>query len=339
MKKKSNIVRVAIILAILVAGLTLAVSPGAALEGIPSGATITSATLYIFAYNVTGTPVNVHQATAAWDEGTVTWNNFGGYNPAIIDSFTPPFASWQTADVTALVQAWVDGIAPNYGLLLEQGDNPVQSFFSSEYANADSWPYLSIRYTAPGIAGELTAELQAEGDAYIFEGTPDTNYGTRVWLYTGLWTDTRLEKQSLIQFRMPEVPEGCTLTPGYWKTHSSYGPAPYDATWAQIGEDTPFFTSGQSYYEVLWTEPEGGNAYYILAHAYIAAGLNQLNGADFAAAQTTFEQATILFETYTPDEVAAMKKTDKAMRAHFISLAETLDNYNNGLIGPGHCAE
>jgi hypothetical protein len=75
---------------------------------------------------------------------------------------------------------------------------------------------------------------------------------------------------------------GCTLTPGYWKTHSSYGPAPYDDTWAQIGEDTIFFLSGQSYYDVLWTNPEG-NAYYILAHAYIAAQLNLLNGASAPA--------------------------------------------------------
>ena len=36
---------------------------------------------------------------------------------------------------------------------------------------------------------------------------------------------------------------GYTLTHGYWKTHSSYGPAPYDDTWAlvsPIGEDTQF---------------------------------------------------------------------------------------------------
>lgn len=135
--------------------------------------------------------------------------------------------------------------------------------------------------------------------------------------------------------------EGCTLTPGYWKTHSMYGPAPYDATWAMIGEDTPFFLSGQSYYEVLWTSPSGGNAYYILAHAYIAAELNQLNGAsipdDVLAA---WNEATGLFSTYTPDEVAALKGNNgKELRAQFIGLAEILDNYNNGLTGPGHCSE
>lgn len=126
---------------------------------------------------------------------------------------------------------------------------------------------------------------------------------------------------------------GCTLTPGYWKTHSVYGPAPYDNTWAQIGEDTPFFLSGQSYYDVLWTSPRG-NAYYILAHAYIAAELNVLNGAAIPGdVQAAWDEATVLFQTYTPDEVG------KPLKAQFVGLATILDNYNNGIIGPGHCSE
>jgi len=133
---------------------------------------------------------------------------------------------------------------------------------------------------------------------------------------------------------------GCTLTPGYWKTHSGYGPAPYDETWVLIGEDTVFFLSGQTYYQVLWTPPSGGNAYYILAHQYIAARLNSLNGADFSAAQAAFDQATGLFNVYTPAQIAALKgKAGNELRALFISLAETLDDYNNGYIGPGHCSE
>lgn len=138
-----------------------------------------------------------------------------------------------------------------------------------------------------------------------------------------------------------EVPcaTGCSLTPGYWKTHSEYGPAPYDGTWAQLpqGADTPFFASGGSYYGVLWTSPAGGNAYYILAHAYIAAALNRLNGADFAAAQDAFDAATALFQAYGPSSAALGKKG--FARSQAIALAETLDRYNNGLIGPGHCDE
>ncbi len=131
---------------------------------------------------------------------------------------------------------------------------------------------------------------------------------------------------------------GCTLTPGYWKTHSSYGPAPYDDTWAQIGENTPFFLSGKSYYDVLWTAPRG-NAYYILAHAYIAAQLNQLNDAAIPAnVLTAFNTATGLFGMYTPAQIAALR-SNSSLRAQFIALASMLDDYNNGLLGPGHCSE
>ena len=133
---------------------------------------------------------------------------------------------------------------------------------------------------------------------------------------------------------------GCTLSPGYWKTHSEHGPAPYDYTWSMLagGANTPFFLSGQTYYQVLWNDSSGGNAYYILAQAYIAAEMNFLNGADPTAAQAAFDEATSLLQTYTPDQIAALKGKSP-VRQTFICLAEILDDYNNGLIGPGHCSE
>ena len=135
-------------------------------------------------------------------------------------------------------------------------------------------------------------------------------------------------------------PEGCTLTPGYWKTHneSFWGGAPHDDAWLLIppaAEDSPFFLSGQSYFDVLWTAPKG-NAYYNLAFHYIAAELNMLNGADGSSIQTDFDAATGLFNTYTPAEIGALKGNN-ALRQQFISLAGTLGAYNEGLIGPGHC--
>jgi hypothetical protein len=140
-------------------------------------------------------------------------------------------------------------------------------------------------------------------------------------------------------------PQGCTLTWGYWKTHneSFRGGAPADPTWLLIlpsAEDSPFFLSGQTYFEVLWTAPQG-NVYYNLAHQYIAAILNQLDGAAVPpAVQTAINQATTLFNTYTDEQVAVWKgKVGKAQRAEFIALAGILASYNEGAIGPGHCDE
>lgn len=136
---------------------------------------------------------------------------------------------------------------------------------------------------------------------------------------------------------------GCTLTPGYWKTHSKYGPAPYDDNWQNIapsGEDSPFFLSAQSWYRVLWVAPKG-NAYYILAHAYIAAVLNQFNGAYVPPdVQAALDQATALFNTYTPAQVGKWKGGDPT-RAQFIALGAVLDMYNNGMYpdGPPHCTD
>lgn len=136
----------------------------------------------------------------------------------------------------------------------------------------------------------------------------------------------------------PTTNRGCTRTQGYWKTHSKYGPAkPYNTTWQKIGEDTKFFLSDKTYYQVITTPPSGGNAYYILAHQYIAAQLNILAGASAPKEVTdALYQAKKLFNKYTPTAVAKLSKSH-ADRKLFISLAETLDKYNNGVIGPGHC--
>jgi len=85
---------------------------------------------------------------------------------------------------------------------------------------------------------------------------------------------------------------------------------------------------------VLWTSPSGGSAYYILAHAYIAAVLNGLNGADTSAVSSQIAHAAALFGIYTPTSTLS-----RAVRADFIATAVILDNYNNGLIGPGHCSK
>jgi hypothetical protein len=128
----------------------------------------------------------------------------------------------------------------------------------------------------------------------------------------------------------------CTLTQGYWKTHSAQGPAPYDAAWKNIGaleEQTPFFLSGQTWIGVFNTAP-AGNAYYTLAHQYMAAKLNVLDGASApAGVSAALAQAEALFNANTPAQVT------RTNRSEFNSLAALLDSYNNGLTGPGHCSQ
>ena len=60
----------------------------------------------------------------------------------------------------------------------------------------------------------------------------------------------------------------------------------------------------------MWTSPQG-NVYFNLAHQYIAAQLNMLDGADGSAITTAFSSATTLFNTYTDEQVAALQGQDR----------------------------
>ena len=141
-------------------------------------------------------------------------------------------------------------------------------------------------------------------------------------------TGTKVEDEHTVTI---DVPCGCTLTPGYWKTHSKYGPAPYDPTWALIGEDTTFFLSGKTWYQVINTAPKGGDAYYILAQAYIAAKLNYAAGAS-PRVNDQIAFAESFFSTYGPGD-----KLPKSVRDAAIAAAYILDQYNNGYLGVPHC--
>lgn len=131
-------------------------------------------------------------------------------------------------------------------------------------------------------------------------------------------------------------PSTCTLTQGYWKTHSAYGPAPYDAAWALLsgGENTPFFLSGTTYHGVYAMKPSDG-AYWSLAHQYVAAKLNALNGASTASVQASFDAATAFLEARTPAEVGKHGPLANECK----QLASALDAFNRGAVGPGHCSE
>ena len=136
------------------------------------------------------------------------------------------------------------------------------------------------------------------------------------------------------------IPPGCTLTQGFWKTHSEYGPAPYNDTWAELtnGADTLFFDTGISYYSILWLAPKGGNAYLILAHQYIAAELNSLidgNPALPPDIQLAMTDAEVLLDYYDDTMVIPKGSCD---RVEAIRLAGILGNFNEGYYpGWNHC--
>ena len=81
------------------------------------------------------------------------------------------------------------------------------------------------------------------------------------------------------------------------------------------------------------TPPAGGNAYYILAHQYIAAILNGFNGADTWYVQEELADALDLLTKYQ-----VVKDISGDDRAVAIGLAYTLDEFNNGNYGVPACS-
>ena len=300
---------------------------------IPVGATIESAMFFINVTAADGEEVTLHRVTDYWEETAVTWNNFGSSFDAFVDgSYTPNDMGWHSVDVTGLVSGWLDETFPNYGILLkETAPDTTQTYSSKE--GSDS-PYLMIWWSLNGLSGYDSTGAFA--DSYIQSDSGDVNFGDAMVLVTG-WQDT-VETQTLVAFEIEVVYPGCTRSKGYWKTHSIYGPAPYDSAWALLGEDSTFFLSNQTNYEVMWTAPSGGNAYYMLAHQYIAASINILNGADPSEIQEAFDDATDMLETYTPEYIGSLKGNNP-IRQDFIGLKSMLAQYNGGEIGPGNCEE
>lgn len=200
----------------------------------------------------------------------------------------------------------------------------------------------NVTVVEPALTGFRTSVTRVEdiGGAETTFG-PFDNVNTLTGLVSGSGGPNGQPTGQLFLFTNTEEVRlvGCTLTQGYWKTHSSYGPAPTDAGWftsaTPLGPNTLFFSSGRTWYQIFWTPPKGGNAYLQLAHQYMAAKLNILNG----ASSTTAVDAAILWaEAFFPGKTTATALTDAQIRAAR-AAAGVLGSYNEGIVGPGHCQD
>ncbi|WP_437282455.1 DNRLRE domain-containing protein [Sorangium sp. So ce375] len=120
------------------------------LDGIPAGATVTSAEFGVVAFGSGDGAARVHRITAPWGEDTVTWQSFdASYDKAVAAELTyvGPYA--MSADLTTLVQAWVDGAIQNHGFLIEEGPNGHTSYRSSDHPLQSDRPWLEVCYLAP----------------------------------------------------------------------------------------------------------------------------------------------------------------------------------------------
>lgn len=129
-------------------------------------------------------------------------------------------------------------------------------------------------------------------------------------------------------------PPSCTYTQGYWKQHPELWDEASDGM-VLLTSDM-FYNSGVSNLTILRMPPKGGNAYEILAHQFIAASLN-LNGAS-SSGVTEVDDALTGAAAYFSAEPAGIPSPVDPTRSQLVSWSTTLDRFNSGIIGPGHCS-
>ena len=118
----------------------------------------------------------------------------------------------------------------------------------------------------------------------------------------------------------------CTLTQGYWKNH----PDAWPVTSLELGSVTYSKAEALS----ILGRPVAGNGLLSLSHQLIATKLNVASGASNPIA-TAIAQADALIGSKVVPPVG----TASVSTASTSSLVQTLDDYNSGKTGPGHCGD
>ncbi len=129
--------------------------------------------------------------------------------------------------------------------------------------------------------------------------------------------------------------EGCTFTQGYWKTHGPAGCATGNNTNQWPVSSLTLGTVGYTDLQLcsILDKAPAGNGLITLAHQLIAAKLNIANGADGSAIATAIANADTLIGGLVIPPVGAGSLTPASVS----TLVTALQNYNERLVGPGHC--
>jgi hypothetical protein len=117
----------------------------------------------------------------------------------------------------------------------------------------------------------------------------------------------------------------CTYSQGYWRNH----PNAWPVTSLTLGT----VTYQAAELMAILDNPARGNGLVILVHQLIAAKLNIANGADSSAVQEAVTDADTMIEALVVPPIG----DGYLAPAQTGDLTETLTEYNEGTIGPGHC--
>ncbi len=140
---------------------------------------------------------------------------------------------------------------------------------------------------------------------------------------------------------------GCTLTIGYWKTHAGFDPQPDMVTphlpqWLGTSGGPKSQNVTTAALAVQFLNLNGSNNSFDASNGInrlyaqlLAAKLNIANGADGSAVASTISAADAFLATHDSLDWISLSEAEKNQVSAWATM---LDNYNNGLIGPGHCS-
>jgi hypothetical protein len=252
------------------------------------------------------------------------------------------------ASITLEVQAGPSG-APG-GFIVEWmtketydalGGWPSDSYYAGlAYCTFDGVPTYNLGLgTLNYILGPNETALVEMGDVYDETGVyanywdelkEGMDYVFRVRAVSDGYSDESLNSPTLFASTEPRgLVNDCTLTQGFWKNHPQSWPV-----FATMNLGTVAYTPAQLL-QILQTQV-AGNGLVSLAHQLIAAKLNILAGATPPPAVTTaINNADALINGLVVPPIGGGYLAPGTTSP----LTQTLDDFNNGTIGPGHCPD
>jgi LEA14-like dessication related protein len=140
---------------------------------------------------------------------------------------------------------------------------------------------------------------------------------------------------------------GCTLTIGYWKTHAGFTGnnddmvTQYLPIWLGTpnGQYSVQITTAAQVVNYLNKFEDSSNGIRKLQAQLLAAKLNIANGASTQGIASIISSADAFLAAHPASDWTTAGALTKAQKNQVLSWATKLDNYNNGIIGPGHCSE
>ena len=141
----------------------------------------------------------------------------------------------------------------------------------------------------------------------------------------------------------PPPPSGdaCTRTIGYWKTHAGIGPqadvvTPLLPLWlgTSAGAKSVHVTTAALAVALLDKSGDASNGINKLYAQLLGTKLNIANGANGSVVLQVITQADLFLAAHG---AADWNSLSAAQRQQVVAWAATLDDYNNGRIGPSHC--